>query len=116
MYTPLFAISYGATKGYTLQRLVNVIREGFFETMAEISYQSIRSRICTPRDSLLYSFEPGHSCSYKIACAPCEDSDYLAHPRSLIRVFAGHAVGSNDLKRLPADSEDWCGRRSTVVT
>ena len=32
----------------------------------------------------------GHSISYKIACAPSEDSDQPAHPRSLIRVVAGH--------------------------
>ena len=28
--------------------------------------------------------EPGHSISYKIACAPSEDSDQPAHLRSLI--------------------------------
>ena len=36
-----------------------------------------------------------HYCiPYKIACAPSEDSDQPAHPRSLIRVFAGHSVSS----------------------
>ena len=38
--------------------------------------------------------EPGQNTSYKIVCAPSEDSDQPAHPRSLIRVFAGHSVGS----------------------
>ena len=32
--------------------------------------------------------EPGHSISYSDACAPSEDSDQSANPRSLIRVFA----------------------------
>ena len=40
------------------------------------------------------SSEPGISISYKIACAPSEDSDQPAHPRSLIRVFTGHSVDS----------------------
>ena len=31
---------------------------------------------------------PVHSSSYEIVCAPIEDSDQPAHPRSLIRVFA----------------------------
>ena len=35
--------------------------------------------------------EPGHSNSYKIACVPSGDSDQPAHPRSLIRVFAGYS-------------------------
>ena len=34
--------------------------------------------------------EPGHSISYKIAYAPSEDSDQPMHPRSLIRIIAGH--------------------------
>ena len=32
-----------------------------------------------------YQYKPGHSISYKIACAPSEHSD---HPRRLIRVIA----------------------------
>ena len=31
-----------------------------------------------------FSFEPGHSISYKIACIPNEDSDQTKHLRSLI--------------------------------
>ena len=42
---------------------------------------------------LLKITELGHI-SYKIACAPSEDSDQTAHSRSLIRVFAVHSVGS----------------------
>ena len=33
-------------------------------------------------------FEPAHDKTYKIACAPSEDSDQPGHPPSLIRVFA----------------------------
>ena len=33
-------------------------------------------------------YERGHSISYKIVCAPCEDSYQHAHPRSLITFFA----------------------------
>ena len=33
---------------------------------------------------------PGYSIFYKIACAPSEYSDQLAHPRSLIRFFVVH--------------------------
>ena len=36
--------------------------------------------------------EPGHSISYKIACAPSEDLDQPAHWRRLIRAFAVHLV------------------------
>ena len=36
--------------------------------------------------------EQGHSISYKMACVPSEDSDQPAHPRCLIRVFAGHSI------------------------
>ena len=35
-------------------------------------------------------YEPGNRISYKITCAPIENSDQTAHPRSLIRVFHGH--------------------------
>ena len=31
--------------------------------------------------------EPGYNISYKCPCAPSEDSDQPAHPRSLIRVL-----------------------------
>ena len=39
-----------------------------------------------------------HSIFYKIECAPSEDSDQPAHPRSLIRVFTGHCVDSQGSK------------------
>ena len=35
------------------------------------------------------------SCSYKIACAPSEDSGQTAKMRCLISVFAGHSLGSH---------------------
>ena len=57
--------------------------------------------------------QPGHSISYKIACAPSEDSDQHVHPRSLIRVFAGYPVGrqgskvsSSRQRRLRSDCAD----------
>ena len=53
--------------------------------------------------------EPGNSISHNIACVPSEDSDQPAHPRSLIRVFAGHSVDSQGSKVLQADSEDSAG-------
>ena len=43
-------------------------------------------------------FEPGDRISYKIVCAPSDDSDQPVHSRSLIRVFAGHSVGSQGSK------------------
>ena len=43
-------------------------------------------------------YEPGHSIFYKIACAHIEDSDQPVHMRSLIRVFAGHSLGSQVTK------------------
>ena len=50
--------------------------------------------------------EPGYSISYKIACAPSEDSDQTARMRSLIRGFAGHSRVAKELKRLQADSKE----------
>ena len=43
---------------------------------------------------LTYSItiEPGHSISYKVAYVPSEDADQTAHPRSLLRIFAGYSV------------------------
>ena len=38
--------------------------------------------------------EPVSSEMYMLACAPIEDSDQPAHPRSLIRVFDRSSMGS----------------------
>ena len=38
------------------------------------------------------TFEPAHDNTFKMACAPCEDSDQPGHPPSLIRVFAMRSV------------------------
>ena len=38
--------------------------------------------------------EPVSSIWYNFPCAPIEDSDQSAHPRSLIRVFDGRSMGS----------------------
>ena len=38
--------------------------------------------------SRTFKFEPAHDKSYKMTCAPSEDSDQPGHPLSLIRVFA----------------------------
>ena len=41
-------------------------------------------------------FEPSHSKSYRIICAPSEDSDQPVHPHSLLRIFAWRSgLGSN---------------------
>ena len=42
---------------------------------------------------------------YKFACAPSEDSDQPAHPRSLIRIFARALWVAKDPKRLQADGK-----------
>ena len=41
-----------------------------------------------PLGSSLRKYESAHDKTYKIACAPSEDSDQPGHPPSLIRVFA----------------------------
>ena len=38
---------------------------------------------------MIKTYESGHSISYKISCAPSENTDQPAHPRNLIRIFAG---------------------------
>ena len=43
---------------------------------------------------ILKIYESGYSISYQIACALSEDIDHPANSRSLVRVFAGHSVGS----------------------
>ena len=57
--------------------------------------------------------EPVISKRYKFTCAPSEDSDQPAHPRSLIRIFNGSYIGSQESKvssgakvRLWADCSD----------
>ena len=42
--------------------------------------------------------EMEHNIQHEITCAPSEDSDQPAHPRRLIRVFAGHYGGSQGSK------------------
>ena len=51
-------------------------------------YLQINSMICWRIAIADLKYEPDHSFSYKIACAPSEDSDQPAHPRRLIWVFA----------------------------
>ena len=50
-------------------------------------------------------FESGYNICYYIACAPSEDSDRSAHPRSLISLHRALWVANNP-KWLRADSED----------
>ena len=38
--------------------------------------------------------KPENSISYRLACAPSEDSDQLELPRSMTSVFAWHSVDS----------------------
>ena len=42
----------------------------------------------------VFSLKGRQSISFKITCAPSENSWHPTHPRSLIKVFAGHFVGS----------------------
>ena len=42
----------------------------------------------------VFKIKPGHSISHKIVWAPNEDSNQHAHQYSLIKVFAGHSLGS----------------------
>ena len=60
------------------------------------------------------AYEAGHSISYQIACAPSEDSDQPAHPRSLITVFAGHSVTSQGYKASSGGQPPY--RNDTVFT
>ena len=58
------------------------------------------------RNQILYQRRicAGHSISYKIACAPNDDSDQPAHPHNLISVSTEHSVGSYaSTERLQAD-------------
>ena len=51
--------------------------------------------------------QPQHDKTSKMTCAPSEDSDQPAHPRSLIWVFACAHWKVKDPRFLHADSEDW---------
>ena len=37
---------------------------------------------------MIHIYEPGHSSSYKFACAPSEDSDETAYPCNVIKVLS----------------------------
>ena len=41
-------------------------------------------------------FDPASSKTYKLACAPIEDSDEPDHPRHLIKVFDERSMGSQE--------------------
>ena len=43
-----------------------------------------------------FTKEPVSSIRYNLACAPIEDSNLTAHPRSLIRVFDGRSMGRQE--------------------
>ena len=45
------------------------------------------------RDAIIICVEPENSRSYKLVCAASKDSCQPAHPRSLIRAFAGRSMG-----------------------
>ena len=45
---------------------------------------------------MLISTEPVSIITCKLACALIEDSDQPAHPRSLIRIYNGHSVVSQE--------------------
>ena len=46
-------------------------------------------------DSLcIFTYEPAHDKTYKMACAPSKDSAQPGHPPSLISIFAVHTIGN----------------------
>ena len=53
-----------------------------------------------------YTFKPHVKKKYFRTCAPSEDSEQTAHPRSLIRIFTGRILNSKDAKVLHTDNED----------
>ena len=79
------------TKAYEKKKIVNISISELFP-LRVLSHTLTRfsavphqkgSRIRTTLEN-----GTGHSIFYKIVCVPNEDSDQLAHPRSLIKVFA----------------------------
>ena len=42
------------------------------------------------QDNTLFSIEPAHDKTNKMACAPSEDSDQPGHPPSLISLYCLH--------------------------
>ena len=73
---------------------------------------------CTYQCILLYTpilpYELGHSISYKIACAPSEDSDQPAHPRRPIWVFPERSRSSQESK-APSDGQQRLSSASVNV-
>ena len=50
--------------------------------------QHVRWQVNETKLTWIYTYEPPHDKTYKMACASSEDSDQSGHPPSLIRVFA----------------------------
>ena len=59
-----------------------------------LAHHCLFARMLTLYASMISSNEPHRDKTNKMACVPNEDSDQPGHPPSLIRVFAGHSVGS----------------------
>ena len=83
--TPTLITIYAHTLGRTC-------RNTSIRYARRVQYQQrTKKRRLAPHRTFMFRNEPGHSISYKIACAHSEDSDQPVHPRSLIRVFAGYS-------------------------
>ena len=54
-------------------------------------------------------YEPKTSIIYKIACASNEGSDQPAHPRSLLKVFAGYSADNQKSMASSGGLERLCG-------
>ena len=67
--------------------------------------QTVDAADCSVSVWTLRKNEPGDSISYKVACAPNEDSYQPAHPRSLLRVFAGHSMCSQGSKASSGEQQ-----------
>ena len=62
-------------------------------------------------------FKPGHSISYKIACAATEDSEQHVHPRSLIGFFAVRlkALWFLGYPRVPCEASDQTAHPRSLI-
>ena len=70
-------------------------------------YTSTQPRLCGVTSHVI--FEPKRQKTYRRTCAPCEDSDQPAHPRSLIRIFTGRILVSQGCKSSS------CGQTKTLI-
>ena len=65
---------------------------------------SVASYLTAASSAALQRFEPQREKTYLQTCAPNEDSDQPAHPRSLIKIFTGRVLDSQGCE------VSWCGQ------